>query len=179
MDRFEIIDRLRANYGKFADLVASMPEKDFTFSLGGEKWTAGQQTDHLCRSLAPLNDALKMPALVLKTMFGAADHITASYDELVARYQDKLAAGGKASPRFTPEAITFGQRDELLNELRSHLEKLCSEIEMMDEPALDKLMLPHPLIGKLTLREMFYFTIYHAEHHHLRTAENLSQRTAF
>lgn len=179
MDRSEIVDRLSAKYGDFVEFVSNLSETDFTFSLNGEKWTAGQQADHLCRSLAPLNQALKMPALVLRTMFGAADHITASYDELVARYQDKLAAGGKASPRFTPEAITIGQRDELLNELRSHLEKLCSTIEMMDEPALDKLMLPHPLIGKLTLREMFYFTIYHAEHHHLRTAEDLSLRTAF
>jgi hypothetical protein len=26
--------------------------------------------------------------------------------------------------------------------------------------------LPHPLLGKLTLREMIYFTIYHVQHHH-------------
>jgi hypothetical protein len=25
--------------------------------------------------------------------------------------------------------------------------------------------LPHPLLGKLTLREMLYFTAYHADHH--------------
>jgi len=35
----------------------------------------------------------------------------------------------------------------------------------MDEDDLDRVMLPHPLLGKLTLREMLFFTIYHVEHH--------------
>ena len=30
---------------------------------------------------------------------------------------------------------------------------------------LDKYVLPHPLLGKVTLREMLYFTIHHNEHH--------------
>ena len=30
---------------------------------------------------------------------------------------------------------------------------------------LDVYILPHPLLGKVTLREMLYFTIHHNEHH--------------
>ncbi|NBX80802.1 MAG: DinB family protein, partial [Flavobacteriales bacterium] len=33
------------------------------------------------------------------------------------------------------------------------------------EDDLDKYVLPHPLLGKLTLREMLCFTIYHVKHH--------------
>jgi hypothetical protein len=38
---------------------------------------------------------------------------------------------------------------------------------------LDLLILPHPLLGKLTLREMLYFTLYHVEHHEKQVLENL------
>jgi len=27
-------------------------------------------------------------------------------------------------------------------------------------------LLPHPLLGKVTVREMLYFTIHHVQHHH-------------
>jgi hypothetical protein len=35
-------------------------------------------------------------------------------------------------------------------------------------------VLPHPLLGKLTIREMLYFTVYHGEHHRLHTEQNLA-----
>lgn len=176
MNRSQIIEELNAKYDGFARSIASLSEADFMFSLGGEKWTAGQQTDHLIRSLAPLNKALKLPAPVLKTMFGKADHASASYDEVVAGYRSKLAAGGSATPPFMPETIDFAQRNDLLNELRSQMEKLCKNVERFDDTKLDTLVLPHPLLGKLTLREMFCFTIYHGEHHHLQMQKNLAAK---
>jgi hypothetical protein len=43
---------------------------------------------------------------------------------------------------------------------------LNKRLKKYSEASLDELILPHPLLGKLTLREMLYFTIYHAGHHH-------------
>lgn len=107
-------------------------------------------------------------------MFGKADHPSASYDELVARYQSELAAGGTAPEPFRPDPIAFEQRDELVERLRTATAKLCSNVEKLDEDKLDTLVLPHPLLGKLTIREMLYFTIYHAEHHLRHTQQNLA-----
>jgi hypothetical protein len=42
---------------------------------------------------------------------------------------------------------------------------LARRIDRFSETQLDQLILPHPLLGKLTLREMLYFTIYHVQHH--------------
>jgi hypothetical protein len=33
------------------------------------------------------------------------------------------------------------------------------------EAKLDNFIAPHPLLGKITLRELCYFTIYHTQHH--------------
>jgi hypothetical protein len=50
---------------------------------------------------------------------------------------------------------------------------LSARVEGFSEQQLDLLILPHPLLGKLTLREMIYFTIYHAGHHEKQVIENL------
>ncbi len=178
MDKAKIIEELNRKYSGFADFVGTMSEDDFTFALNGEKWTAGQQADHLCRSLAPLNKGLKAPEFILKTMFGTADRESAGYDELVDRYREAIAPGVTPPDAFRPDTIPFDKKDELLEELRSQLNVLCGGIEKFDEGKLDHLVLPHPLLGKLTLREMLYFTIYHAEHHHRHIAQCLAQKNS-
>ncbi len=175
MDKSQIIDELSRKYAAFVDLIEPMSEADFTFSMNGEKWSAGQQADHLCRSVAPLNKGLGAPEFVLKSMFGKSDHPSATYDALVARYREALASGGSAPDRFRPEAITSEQKHRTIQELHRQAGVLCGKIEKFSEDKLDILVLPHPLLGKLTLREMFYFTIYHAEHHHQHVEQNLAQ----
>lgn len=177
MERSTIINELNNRYEAFASFVKGLSEADFTFSPDGEKWTAGQQIEHLCRSVAPLNKGLMAPEFALKAMFGTADHESASYDELVAKYLKGLADGGKAPAEFVPKPVAFDRRNELLGELHAQVAKLCKNVEKYDEAKLDRLVLPHPLLGKLTLREMLYFTMYHAEHHHKHTVANLEART--
>ncbi len=178
MDRSAIIAELNNKYTAFSDFVAGLSEDDFVFSLNGEKWSAGQQIDHLCRSVKPLNQALSAPAFTLKAMFGKSDHPSVTYVDLVARYQAELAAGGTATAPFRPENVPFSRKDELVTTLTDLVAKLCAKIEKYDESKFDILVLPHPLLGKLTFREMFYFTIYHAEHHHQHTKQNLAARPA-
>ena len=177
MDKAAIIAELNNKYNAFADYVTELPEDDFVFSLNGEKWTAGQQVEHLCKSVEPLFKGLGAPEFALKAMFGTSDHPSVSYDELVARYQAELAAGGTAPAEFRPKDIPFSRKNELVTTLTDLVAKLCSKIEKCDESKLDVLVLPHPLLGKQTFREIFFFTIYHAEHHHQHTKENLAARS--
>jgi hypothetical protein len=50
------------------------------------------------------------------------------------------------------------------------IEALCAAVERWPERALDRYRLPHPLMGKLTVREMLLFTLVH-NIHHVRVAE--------
>ncbi|MBK7609450.1 MAG: hypothetical protein IPI18_20745 [Saprospiraceae bacterium] len=38
-------------------------------------------------------------------------------------------------------------------------------MELFSEAEIDRYLIPHPLVGKITMREMFYFTVFHAGHH--------------
>ncbi len=155
---------LEEKINAFNGYVAAMNKEQFETTPGG-KWSAGQNLDHLIRSIKPLQLAYTIPKFFLKIMFGKANRISKTYDELVLKYKSKLAAGGRASGPFIPPAISFEQKDGLIKKYESHKQKLISKIEKQSEEDLDKYILPHPLLGKITLREMLFFTIHHNEHH--------------
>ena len=147
------------------EYVRKLSKEQFVFAPTG-KWNAGQQLDHLIRSIKPLNLAYALPVAILKLRFGVANRPSKTYAGLVDKYETKLAGGGRASGRFIPEMIPFESKDKLCDKYQKEKEKLNRKISRMEEPVLDKYILPHPLLGMLTLREMLFFTIHH-NHHHL------------
>jgi DinB superfamily len=118
--------------------------------------------------------ALTLPKFIPRLIFGSANRASRSYEELVQKYQGKLASGGKASGRFLPTKVSFEQRDDLIKKLSNLVEGLNKRVEKLSETDFDEYVLPHPILGKLTLREMLYFTIYHVEHHHVAAKRNLT-----
>jgi len=169
----QIIERLRENHLRLADMVSALSEEDFDAAPPG-KWTAGQQLVHIYLSLKPLTTALGLPKIGLKA-FGSPQRPSLDYDAVVAKYHEALANGGKAPGKFVPDAVSYRDKDALTDKLKGNLAKLVSHLDKYSEGDLDKYQLPHPLLGKMTLREMLYFTIYHSEHHHKVVAGNLQK----
>jgi len=83
----------------------------------------------------------------------------------VKEYQAALANGAKASGPYIPKTIPHKRQKALARTLNRTVVTLSRRIHQYSEPQLDRLRLPHPILGKITLREMLYFTIYHAGHH--------------
>ena len=174
MTKQEIISQLLTNYQEFTEFIDNLSDEEFVYS-NGAKWTAGQQLEHLCRAVKPLTQGFILPKFAFGLLFGKADKNSLTYDELVKKYQKVLAAGGKASGKFIPKSVEAGKREKLKTQLLKSVESLTKSLEKFSENDLDKYLLPHPLLGKLTIREMLYFTIYHAEHHHQATLKNLEK----
>ncbi|HVE60184.1 MAG TPA: DinB family protein [Chitinophagaceae bacterium] len=173
MTRQEIINRLLENHQKFTAYISLLNEPDFDFSLQNKKWTAGQQAEHINRSISPLNLALRLPKWLIKVLFGKANRPSKNYEELVKKYLKKLADGGRAAGRFIPKKTEAIHKKHLVNKIENSVFKLCKILNTYSEEEMDKMVLPHPLLGKLTLREMMYFTAYHVEHHYETTIRNL------
>lgn len=129
------------------------------------KWSPAQQADHLYRSIRPVNLAFALPEFVLRLLFGRANRPSRSYDEVVEKYKRKLAEGGRASGVFLPGSPPLSTSRSRIQHVAR---QLTNRVGRCSEEKLDRLLLPHPLLGKLTLREMIYFTAYHAEHHRLQ-----------
>lgn len=160
----DIIVALNNKVDAFNEFIGQLSKEDFERMLG-EKWSAGQNLDHLIRSIKPLQLAYGLPKFLLKLFFGISNRPSRSFDELVLKYHKKLQSGGRASGAFIPSSVTFEQRKDLINKYERLKSALINKIQRYKEKDLDIFLLPHPLLGKLTLREMLYFTIYHNEHH--------------
>lgn len=173
MNNQKIAEQLFQKHLQFINYIDSLNEKDFEETYN-QKWSAGQQMDHIYRAIKPLVQALQLPQFILKLMFGKANRNSKSYDELVKKYVQKLETGGKASGRFLPKEISISQKQNLVKRLQKVIEKLIVQVNKLSENELDNIIIPHPLLGKITLREMMYFTIYHVEHHEKITKDNLN-----
>lgn len=67
---------------------------------------------------------------------------------------------------------TLKERDHLLTRFQIQQKKLQYKTVHISEKNLDTLILPHPLMGKMTVREIIMWTAYHTEHH-TTTLQNL------
>ena len=172
MTKEEIANLMQSSHNNFIELQSGLNEKQFTTSPHG-KWNPSQELDHIIRAVQPVVLAFSLPPFLLKLAFGKSNRPSKSYDGLVEKYHTKLAQGGRAIGRFIPKGINFMNRLKSIEKLESLVTKLNKRTMAKNEAALDQYILPHPLLGKLTLREMLYFTAYHAEHHRKNTIRNL------
>lgn len=115
---------------------------------------------------------MALPKFLLSFRFGKNNRREYSYEELVSKYHDKLDAGGQASAGFIPPLVQIGQKEQLLNKYNSEKIKLVKVLQKWSEKQLSTNIAPHPLLGKLTIRELLYFTIHH-NYHHLKSIQEI------
>jgi hypothetical protein len=111
-----------------------------------------------------------LPKFTLHAMFGKPERQSRPYEEIREIYRDEIARGAQASGRFlrNQQSPAEGAEEEgtkLLEQWSKVSTELVLVAEKWHDSELDGYLLPHPLIGKLTIREMLFFTIYHNLQH--------------
>ncbi len=164
MDKKEIITASKKIFNEFSDTCLQIPDNKFFF-VPNEKWSISQNVDHLTRAVKTTKLAYSLPKIFVRTLFGKANRPSKTYEELVAKYKLKLEQGGKASGRYLPKT-KISKKFALIQKWQRENQTYLEAVELKwSDAQLDHYIAPHPLLGKLTLRELCYFTIYHTEHH--------------
>lgn len=149
--------------------LSAIPAVEFA-APQGEKWSPADHVRHLAKSTFPLVPALGLPKLLLGLRFGRAAADSRGFAALRDDYRQRLRVTGATAGRFAPSSrplpddLQAWQR-EVLGSWRGAVSGLAAKIPGWSERALDRYRLPHPLLGKLTVREMLFFTVYHNAHH--------------
>ncbi|MCI5058573.1 MAG: DinB family protein [Flavobacteriales bacterium] len=165
MTKEEIKSLLEGAYKQLIGFVDNADEEYLAFGPE-EKWTVSQHLEHLRKSASMLNKGLSMPGMVLKPMFGTANRPSKTNEQLRTRYDEKVAVATGAPPADSqPRPHSEMNIERLISGIKKEYDKLFEHLEKWSEEDLDKYILPHPLLGKCTLREMYYFTAYHTELH--------------
>jgi len=164
----ELILSFKDSNQRVTNWFTEIPVSDF-FTREGEAWSASDNLDHLIKSHKPITKALKLPKITLRTMFGSPEEPSMMYETLCQVYRDQIAHGGVASGRYLPNQTTPENPEDikagLIDQFAKASTELMAVVENWHEADLDHYLLPHPLLGKLTVREMLYFTIYHNLRH--------------
>ena len=179
----EIVDELRALHASSTAFWNRFDHAEFFAPLGAA-WSPAENVRHLDRSIKPLTQALRLPVPVIWLIFGPARRPSRGFIEIRAAYRAELEAGLTAPKRFVPPPEPTPAEPADLAEARRVLmvrrdlraQALLDAIEEWDERNLDRCRLPHPApgLGKLTVREMLLFTVYHNLHHVLNAARRAS-----
>jgi len=132
-------------------------------------WSPAQNVAHLRAGTVPIIWSLNMPRTVLTVLFGRPRAASSSFEEVRAAYRQTLAAGATAGlfgpRRRRPPRNLAAAQVRSLESWQRLIPRLSTAIGTWQESELDRYRVPHPLLGKLTVREMLYFTLYHLAHH--------------
>ena len=166
MQKQEIADLLEQKHQELFSWIEKQPDENWEKGPEG-KWTLGQHVMHLVNSLQLLNNALSYPKFILKYKFGTSNRPSRDYETVAKRYRDKLAENQERARNFNQnlKKPTLREKDRLLTRFQIQQKKLQYKTRKISDKNLDTLLVPHPLMGKMTIREIIMWTAYHTEHH--------------
>lgn len=168
MTKQELDKQLKEALERIINEIESKDETLFDKEIFEGKWTLGQHIEHLNISMSAVNKAMQVPKLLLRYKFGVCNRDERTYDQLITKYKAKLAEGPVLSPaRFRPDNVSFEEREKVVNKLKQETAQMQKAVQKWSEKNLSKYILPHPLLGKLTIREMIAFSALHLDHHRM------------
>lgn len=166
-----------------AEITAALEElpQEIFLRPQGQYWSPADHLRHLNKSVRPVAKALALPKASLLP-FGVSLRGSRSYQQVVEIYHQALANGAQAGSygpsQRTDDLDDRAWRELILERWRTAGADLDSALGKWSEGALDRHRLPHPVLGKLTVREMLFFTLYHNRHHALRIFERMAEPAA-
>ena len=159
------LDRLHIASVAFS---ATLPTATFVAPQGAA-WSPADHVRHLTKSMRALNRGLRLPLFVLRWRFGRASRPSRSYDAIVAAYRKRLETFDGRNNPFAPATASAvdseAWRATVMNYHATAVGDLVRHTRRISENKLDRIQVPHPLLGNMTLREMLFFMLYHNLHH--------------
>lgn len=165
MKKTEIIEKLKATCASLIESVENISEKEF-YAVKNGKWSAAQNFAHLTFSTKIINRALSAPKIALWYKFGRRfKGESRDYQTIVSIYIEANSKPRQQATGFEPKMKPDSTKAYELKVFKEFHEALFKHLDKWSESQLNSYLLPHPLIGKLTVKEMLYFVDYHILHH--------------
>jgi len=168
VSRPEIVEALKRLH-TLSDAYLSALPLDVFRRPQGEKWSPADHVRHLSKTTHPIVQALAAPRALLFVRFGIQFRPSRPFARVREVYRERLAMGATAG-RFAPTpqpppSDVSAWRQRVMTSWRNAANALHAGIQRWPEKSLDRFRLPHPVLGRLSVREMLFFTLYHNSHH--------------
>jgi len=164
MNKAIIIQSLSESAEQFNELISNLNKVEFETNFNN-KWSGGQDLVHLIKLLQILNFAYLIPKPLLGIMYGNNKQEQRSFEHLQAMYKKALENGAKSPSIYIPKPVLFEDKSSLIQKHQHLNKKFIDKINKHSDAELDNYRLPHPILGKVSLRELAIFTSFHTIHH--------------
>jgi len=165
-------EEIAASIGGFAQKASEFflemtPEVFFSNPEGA--WSPAQNVAHLIKTTWPIALGLKLPSVAPRVLFGRPSHEIRRFGKIREQYYQTLANGFQAgiyaaAPLKLP-AEAREKQTRMVRKMTKELEGLVAVFSKMTEEQLDSIQLPHPSLGRITVREMLFSSLNHDIHH--------------
>lgn len=150
-----------------ATILSLTSEECFAHQPG--VWSAAENLLHLQQLSRVFSLAFSVPRSTLGMLFGKPKQQSNDYATIAIRYQAAIA-GGFEAPAYSVPAKPQGpfnqQRQQALVEQWQKINQhMIESLFHWDDAALDQYQIPHPALGKLTVRELLFFMHCHTQLH--------------
>ena len=159
-----IIASLNDGVNQFNELISGLNQAAFETNYNN-KWSAGQDLVHLIKVLKIVNLGYTLPKPLLHLMYGPNKNEARSFELLQTLYKNALEGGAKSPAIYIPKPVLFESKNHLIQKHQQLNEAFIDKMNQNSDNALDRYRLPHPILGKVTLRELASFTSFHTKHH--------------
>lgn len=157
----ELIAVFVRNHLEAVQYIDGLSDKQFSYRYQ-QKWTAGEHLQHILLTILPFPRVFSSKQFIRDT-FGTIDRQAWDYDTVLQNYAQTSL---KAPEAFLPkDEVRYDQKATIIASIQQQLNAINDLLGQYSEEELDNLVLPHPLLGKLTIREMLYLMSYHPLHH--------------
>ena len=154
----------------FTNLINSYVDHFINIKKEG-KWSIGEETEHVILAAQGTLYLINQP----KENLPASDHASKSYDELELAYKSGLAlTPGINNPLTNPQTGPLTKK-QLVEKWENTMAGINKDLDQWTDEEMDKVTVwKHPLLGKLTPKEMLLFTIFHSKGHILTINAKIS-----
>ena len=164
MEKTTLTKSLDENAVQFIELVKGLNQSEFEDNIN-DKWSAGQDLVHLIKVLRIVNIGFTLPKPILRVLFGINKNDSRPFEDLRQVYKNALEGGAKAPTIYIPKPVSYHDKERLIQKYASLNKSFIDKLNNHTAHELDSYRLPHPILGKISLRELACFTSFHTAHH--------------
>lgn len=136
------------------------------FAHPDQGWSIAENVKRLSKTTWPITMGLRLPTAIPSVIFGKGAG-SRSFAEVRETYYASLKNGFQAGI-YTPGKASAGQsaqQEKLIQKFQASVADLVEAFAKLDDAVLDSVRMPHPAIGRITIREMLYSSLNHDIHH--------------
>jgi len=158
--REEIKSALKESFEKVKAELKALPKQAYHYSPI-DKWSSAENLSHLIQSVYPVASGLNKPKIIFRA-YGISKTGSRTYEELEEVYREAIKQPiDLVDTDYAPQTEALEDVEKMLSNWQMIGEKFENRVDKWSEKDLDKYRVPHPLLGKLTIREILFFTNFH------------------